>query len=318
MTISKVVCLTLLILCCLGTSPAYANNQNKAKAYYFSAEDSFNEKNYDDAIKSLKKVEGLLGNSNSTVSALKIKILFAQGKLNAAKEELNNFYSYDATTELSRDMSRYLTKIDKGIEKKIKQDKAARRAMKLAAERKRKEAIANKQAVKSKSVQLINLINSQRIGKDDSVIIQKPRASFSTGYKKVYDDVELWASYQFKQVASYENGYCTLKTSKTSSFETDKLVHDGDDWGKTKISAKPTFRKYKNKIIRSEIKKLATKSIGTYSTGMKRGKTWVVKDRLYYLGGSFGAFGVAHFSNQRDANKALELVKFVAKWGQCK
>ncbi len=101
----------------LNTVHASSNKQNQAKAYYFAAEESYENKNYDAAMKSIKKVEKLLGKSNVTLSALRVKVLFGQRKYKDAKMELNLFYEYNSKKALAKEMASYIIKIDEEIEK---------------------------------------------------------------------------------------------------------------------------------------------------------------------------------------------------------
>ena len=128
------------------SSPLFADNlsQNKAKAYFFVAEDAYISKNYTDALTALVQVQKLLGKSNDRISALKVKIYFAQNDFIKAERELNSFFSFKKINKSrAREMSLLLLKIDKALiaqKEQIKQDRI-RAEIRRRAEAKQKERV---------------------------------------------------------------------------------------------------------------------------------------------------------------------------------
>lgn len=188
----------ILVINWLGITYVHANNQNRAKAYYFAAEESYENKKYEAALKSIKKVESLLGKSNAALSALTVKILFGQQEYQAAKEELDHFFNYNANKTLTKEMSSYLLKIDIAIERKIakeieqkKQDRLAQNRelerVRREAERKRREPL-------------------ERIKKDYEHILEKDKIA-----NKAYDEFKR----RFPNVA---NGAITQKKINDESI----------------------------------------------------------------------------------------------------
>ncbi|MCG8379750.1 MAG: hypothetical protein MI865_09790, partial [Proteobacteria bacterium] len=113
----KLTYLFIPLLALLFLTPAFADNNKKAKAYYFAAEEAYNNKQYESALNGIKKTEELLGKSNAVLEALKVKILFEQKQFEAAKQTLDKFYTYKASPELEKDIAPYLLKIDEAFTK---------------------------------------------------------------------------------------------------------------------------------------------------------------------------------------------------------
>ncbi|MCG8378051.1 MAG: ankyrin repeat domain-containing protein, partial [Proteobacteria bacterium] len=98
-------------------TPAFADNNKKAKAYYFAAEEAYNNKQYESALNGIKKTEELLGKSNAVLEGLRVKVLFELKDYQAAKQALDKFYTYKASPELEKDIAPYLLKIDEAFTK---------------------------------------------------------------------------------------------------------------------------------------------------------------------------------------------------------
>ena len=270
MFFSKKLFVTIFILSCLSTFQVHANNQNKAKAYYFSAEDSFNGKNYNEAIKYLKKVEALLGTSNSRISALKIKILFEQKNYYAAQKEMDNFYNFDATTELSREMSRYIIKIDKGIEDKIKKDNELRKAKQLAViNKKNKDKLRNEKLELHRKVDVKADASFKRL-KSSLSLLSNPSFSFYNVYRDCVprfvnfdedkkDPPRCFFLEKFKQhnVTKINSDSCKVKFSWKGEIR--KCKYDGQSFDQCKrysrVKLKTAIHDLKNIKIRYKLQK---------------------------------------------------------------
>lgn len=111
--------LTLLLLSIVWAFPSNAqtSKNNQAKAYYFAAEASYKNKEFNDALLALEKVESLLGKSNAVLSALKVKVYFEQKEFAKAKNEIGVFFGFKASDILTREISSYLIDVDKGLAK---------------------------------------------------------------------------------------------------------------------------------------------------------------------------------------------------------
>jgi len=84
-----------LSFCIFFVSSSYTNQESskaKAKEYYFGALTFYDEKNYDNALFSLKKAENHLGKTNARIEGLAVKILFAQNKKEEAQERIAKYY----------------------------------------------------------------------------------------------------------------------------------------------------------------------------------------------------------------------------------
>ncbi|GAA6170692.1 hypothetical protein NBRC116592_03620 [Colwellia sp. KU-HH00111] len=143
----KIIILLLLPIMMVSlSSHGQSSINNQAKAYYMAAEEAFNNKQYDDALKAVDKVESLLGKSNALLSALKVKTYFEQEKFIEAKAEIDVFFGFNAKVELAREVSSYLIKIDKGIEEQKRSEQVA----KDKAERERLERVVREKAEKKR------------------------------------------------------------------------------------------------------------------------------------------------------------------------
>jgi len=170
---------TRLFLCALLfslLSPlafADSKSQMQAKGYYFAAEESFTNGNYDEALGAINKSKSLLGSSNARISAMEIKILYALKQYPKAQQELDNFYSYQSSDQLQREVSSYLVKIEKSIQSKILKMKLEKEnaARVLAAQ----EIKSRKQAEMERNMRQAN--RKTLVGK----LVQIPAGSFVMG-----------------------------------------------------------------------------------------------------------------------------------------
>lgn len=141
----------LLFLAAFNTvlpQPIHAQSTQQAKAYYFLSETAYQEGNYRDAYEHLKKAEELRGATDEVFLALEVKILTKQKKYTAARRALNQFYSYDPSTELQREMAPFLATIDReiAVEKRRLAKANAEREARLQRERNERRAEAKRKA----------------------------------------------------------------------------------------------------------------------------------------------------------------------------
>ncbi|UTW54385.1 PDZ domain-containing protein [Kordiimonas sp. SCSIO 12610] len=130
--------LFLVIFLCFGLCPqtgfAQSNNNAQARAFYFVAEEAYENKKYSDAFDALKRAEKLRGETDARFLGLEIKILFAQKKDQRVIRLIDRFYAHDAPADLARDIA----KIQLQTEKRIRSQQQAK-ARRIAAEKKRAE-----------------------------------------------------------------------------------------------------------------------------------------------------------------------------------
>ncbi|ADY29544.1 leucine rich repeat (LRR) protein [Cellulophaga sp. RHA_52] len=91
--------------------------KNKIKAYYFTAEELYNNGAYSKALDKLESLEELSkGIKLATSQNLKVKILVKQNELIKAKQELEILYTLNPSKAIFKDIASYSNKIDEGIE----------------------------------------------------------------------------------------------------------------------------------------------------------------------------------------------------------
>ncbi|MFL0803054.1 MAG: hypothetical protein K6L81_05010 [Agarilytica sp.] len=142
---------SILVVCILNVAMSFSaaaqtQNDQMARAYYFEAQRAVAAGTYGDALSAINKAESLLGSSNASTTALKVKIYFGQGKYQAAKQALNTFYTLKSGENLAREMAVFLTKVDKKIIEEKSRIESERRAAIVKAEQDRLAAIAAKKA----------------------------------------------------------------------------------------------------------------------------------------------------------------------------
>ena len=122
------VAVFLCALCLSHGASAQSDNASKAKTYYFSAQQSFNAKDYVNALNYLQSAENMLGKSNARIEALRAKSLHHKGDIAGAKRALDRFHRRSPKSSLIREMAAY----DREIEARYAANKtrlaAARRA----------------------------------------------------------------------------------------------------------------------------------------------------------------------------------------------
>lgn len=140
---------TVFSMMALPAVQAQSGNSAQARAYYFVAEEAYENKNYTDALSSLKKAEELRGRTDARFLALEVKILVGLRRYGDAKTKLDKFYNSGPSVKLEREMAPILVAIDKNIEKE-KQRKIAEEQARLERERK---AIARQKAAEQRRLQ---------------------------------------------------------------------------------------------------------------------------------------------------------------------
>lgn len=138
-----------------GVSHAQSTNENRAKAYFFSAQDSFARQDYVNALNYLQSAENLLGKSNARIEGLRAKTLYHKGDIQGAKLALDRFFAFSPSTSLTREMTGYARDIEAKYSANKAQILANQRAQaekerqaRLAADKRAREqaAVANRQS----------------------------------------------------------------------------------------------------------------------------------------------------------------------------
>jgi hypothetical protein len=119
-------------------------NADKAKAYYYSAENEYKSRNFSKAIEYCQQVEDLLGKTNARVEALRLRSYFDNGDIEKAKGSLKTFLSLNANENLIKSVSPYIVKIEEAEKKRIRKVKEAEEA-RIKKEREAEEARIKKE-----------------------------------------------------------------------------------------------------------------------------------------------------------------------------
>lgn len=155
----KKATLIFIVVFLLGFQHTYAQSAaDRAKAYYFEAVNSFEQRNYQKTLDYCKEVEEILGNSNARVEVLRVKSHFELGNIDQAKQALDRFSSYEAEEALSREIAPYIVKIeDSENERKRKEAEAIQQAEREArqAEMQAQKEAAEKQEKQQRMERLI-------------------------------------------------------------------------------------------------------------------------------------------------------------------
>lgn len=108
----KLIVLVVILLGSIHTKLYAQVSADKAKAYYFSAVEQYDNRNYSKAIEYCQQVEDLLGSTNARVEALRLKSYFDKGNTKLAKESLDVFLTLEADDDLLKEISPYIVKIE--------------------------------------------------------------------------------------------------------------------------------------------------------------------------------------------------------------
>jgi hypothetical protein len=138
--------MALLILFCgsIHTKLYAQADADKAKAYYFSAENEYKSRNFSKAIEYCQQVEDLLGKTNARVEALRLKSYFDNGDTEKAKGSLKTFLSLGADESLVKSVSSYIVKIEEAEKQRVQKEKQAEEA-RIKKEREAEEARIRKE-----------------------------------------------------------------------------------------------------------------------------------------------------------------------------
>src|SRR5690554_2466647 len=101
------------------------SNEERAKAYYFQAEEAFTKKEYDKAINYCDQVVEILGSSNALVEVLYVKSYYAQNKIAKAKEALHSFSNFSPDASLSKEIAPYIVKIEEAEKEQLRREALA-------------------------------------------------------------------------------------------------------------------------------------------------------------------------------------------------
>lgn len=176
----KKATLIFIVVFLFGFQHAYAQSAaDRAKAYYFEAVNSFEQRNYQKTLDYCKEVEEILGNSNARVEVLRVKSHFELGNIDQAKQALDRFSTYDAEDVLSREIAPYIVKIeDSENERKRKEAEAIQQAEREArqAEIQAQKEAAEKQERKERMdrliAQLVARIEEDKLDEATSLLSQ--------------------------------------------------------------------------------------------------------------------------------------------------
>ena len=109
-------------------------------------EEAYNNKQYSDALTGINKAEDLLGKSNAVLQGLKVKALYDSGEYAAAKQALDQFYTYKASKNLEKEIAPYLLKVEQKLAELEEKRKREDEETLLAKEKNEKEARLAKEA----------------------------------------------------------------------------------------------------------------------------------------------------------------------------
>ena len=197
----KIIILLLLTMLMLShQSYGQTSKNNQAKAYFFAAQEAFSNKQYDDALKAVDKVESLLGKSNALLSALKVKTYYQQRNFIKAKSEIEVFFGFKANDALAREVSSYLIKIDNGIEEQKRKELAENeRLARVKGERLARDEAERKRLVKE---------NAERIARE---IAERERVTKERLEKQKIEKARIEAKYQKEQKLRQEGKPVPIK-----------------------------------------------------------------------------------------------------------
>ena len=120
---------TILILLILLGFQSYSQDANaRAKAYFLSAQEAYNNKNYDKAIDYCGQIEEILGGTNAMVEALLLKSYHENGNTEKALESLQLFYTLDADESLVSEVAPYIVKIEEAERARLEKLRAEEEA----------------------------------------------------------------------------------------------------------------------------------------------------------------------------------------------
>src|SRR5690554_1438367 len=116
----KLIVLVVILLGSIHTKLYAQANADKAKAYYYSAENEYKSRNFSKAIEYCQQVEDLLGKTNARVEALRLRSYFDNGDTEKAKGSLKTFLSLNADESLVKSVSSYIVKIEEAEKERIR------------------------------------------------------------------------------------------------------------------------------------------------------------------------------------------------------
>lgn len=184
---SKKLLLIGLFILGVSTLSFGQNNTAKSKAYYFSAQDSYATKNYDDALKLLMKSEKFGGGSNAFIQSLRVKCYADSNQWVEAKKALDKCYSYDPNNDILKDISPYILKMDEEIKRVEKVRIQREQAANAAREKKAKE----KQKYEDWKKNLVNKSSKELFDEMKKLLIPNMYWTYRNGKKrKIYQSID--------------------------------------------------------------------------------------------------------------------------------
>ena len=124
----------LFVLLIMGSHRIQAQtNAERAQAYYYAAEEAYNNEEYSKAVSYCDQVVEILGSSNARVEGLYVKCYYEQNNISKAKEALQTFSNLKPDASLSKEIALYIVRIEEA-------EKEEERRQELAAEEAEKKA----------------------------------------------------------------------------------------------------------------------------------------------------------------------------------
>ena len=116
MKLNKYILLTLLPLLFYSYDSFAQSDEMKSKAYYFSAQDSYEAENYSKALELLDKSEEAGGASNAYIEALRSECYAKKGEWINAKKSLEKCFNFGPSNEVLKRISPLLITVDEKVE----------------------------------------------------------------------------------------------------------------------------------------------------------------------------------------------------------
>ncbi len=120
---------TLLVATLIFAQP---DKDTKAKLYFAKAEKTYKQGDFDTSLGYIKKTENTLGGTVARTLALRIKILYAQGKFIEAKKAIDNYtanFTQSASQELNDEVLSLYVDIEEAANKIEKEKEKARKEL---------------------------------------------------------------------------------------------------------------------------------------------------------------------------------------------
>ncbi|RIV84670.1 tetratricopeptide repeat protein [Aurantiacibacter zhengii] len=100
----KILIAIFAMLAITTSAKAQSAQDNRARAQYLAAEASYDRGDYEAALRSEEQAREILGQDNALLAAMRVRIYSRQGWVFSARDALEQFYQYDASPELLREI----------------------------------------------------------------------------------------------------------------------------------------------------------------------------------------------------------------------